>query len=397
VIVIPLYKYKAKDITGKILRGTAHAESQLDLISQFALKQIFVIKCRETADKSKQIRLSSRELAEFARELSTMLSAGISMVKAFDIIIKRDNQPHLKKVYNELYQCLVNGMSFSEAAKAQGPAFPELFINMIYAGEAGGQIDSAITKTAVYYEKESRLNARIKSASTYPKVLLCITALVVILLFTVILPGFFSMFEDISLPFATRIVLAASRFSVKYWYLLLMVGSIIVYLFIVLKKQDRVRLFIDKNKLQLPKIKNLLMIIYTSRLARTISALYDSGLSLVNCIKAAQGTIGNKYIESQIPEVANQITNGVPLSKAIMSVDGLDPKLPSIIVIGEETGKLSDMLTAVADSFDYESEMATQRIITALEPIMIVLMALIVGGIMVSVLLPITQLYHSIG
>ena len=253
MIVIPLYKYKAKDITGKILRGTAHAESQLDLISQFALKQIFVIKCRETADKSKQIRLSSRELAEFARELSTMLSAGISMVKAFDIIIKRDNQPHLKKVYNELYQCLVNGMSFSEAAKAQGPAFPELFINMIYAGEAGGQIDSAITKTAVYYEKESRLNARIKSASTYPKVLLCITALVVILLFTVILPGFFSMFEDISLPFATRIVLAASRFSVKYWYLLLMVGSIIVYLFIVLKKQDRVRLFIDKNKLQFPK------------------------------------------------------------------------------------------------------------------------------------------------
>lgn len=397
MIVIPLYRYTARDIEGRSMKGTANAKSRQDLISHFAQKQIFIIKSREIADRTKQIRLTSRELAEFARELATMLSAGISMVKAFEIIINRDNQPRLKKVYSELYQSLKNGQSLSEAAKALETAFPELFINMVYAGEAGGQISSAMMKTAVYYEKESRLNARLKSASAYPKILLGITVLVVILLFTVILPGFFSMFENISLPLSTRIILAASRFFVKYWHLLIFIGFVAVYMFIIFIKQDDVRILIDKYKLQLPKINNLLKIIYTSRLARTISSLYDSGLPLVSCIRAAQGTIGNKYIENQIPEVINQLYNGVPLSKAIRSVDGLDTKLPSIIMIGEETGKLSDMLTAVADSFDYESEMAAQRLITALEPLMIVFMALIVGGILISILLPITQLYQSIG
>jgi len=392
---LPIYKYTAKDILGKNLRGTLKAESSSELVTLLFDKQIFVTSVKEINTVSVNNRLTTKELAEFSREMGTMLSAGITLIRALGIIINRDSQPRLKKIFNDLFQSIKSGISFSDSLKGQGAAFPELFISMIYAGEASGNIDKTVLKMAGYYEKESRLNARIKSAMTYPTILAILTVFVVISIFTFIMPNFFTMFENMELPLPTRIVLAISNFTINYWYLLLGLVLFFVTIFTVMMQRSTVRLFIDKTKLRLPKIKVLLRIIYTARFARTMSTLYSSGLPLVSAIIAGQGTIGNRYIAAQFSDILNQVKSGIPLSKAITAVDGFDNKLSSIIMIGEETGQLGDMLNSVADSFDYESEIATQRLVTILEPLMIISMALIIGSIMISVLLPILKMYQN--
>ncbi|HAN21664.1 MAG TPA: type II secretion pathway protein XcpS [Clostridiales bacterium] len=392
---MPIYKYTAKDILGKNLRGTLKAESSSELVTLLFDKQIFVTSVKEINTVSVNNRLTTKELAEFSREMGTMLSAGITLIRALGIIINRDSQPRLKKIFNDLFQSIKSGISFSDSLKGQGAAFPELFISMIYAGEASGNIDKTVLKMAGYYEKESRLNARIKSAMTYPTILAILTVFVVISIFTFIMPNFFTMFENMELPLPTRIVLAISNFTINYWYLLLGLVLFFVTIFTVMMQRSTVRLFIDKTKLRLPKIKVLLRIIYTARFARTMSTLYSSGLPLVSAIIAGQGTIGNRYIAAQFSDILNQVKSGIPLSKAITAVDGFDNKLSSIIMIGEETGQLGDMLNSVADSFDYESEIATQRLVTILEPLMIISMALIIGSIMISVLLPILKMYQN--
>lgn len=396
MIQLPIYNYTAKDLSGKTVRGTLKSENTSALRTSLAEKQLFLLRSEEVSNASGRRKLSSKELAIFSREIGTMLSAGVTLVRALGIVINRENPVKLKKIYNDLNQALKSGVSFSEALRAQGVVFPEIFINMIYAGEASGQLDKTVLKMAVYYEKESRLNGRIKNAMMYPKILLAVTFIVVLIIFTFVLPSFFDMFKGMTLPLPTRIVIAISNFFVKDWYIALALALIIIGLVIVLRRNERYILFINKIKLRIPKIKVLLRIIYTARFARTLCALYSSGLPLVNSVQIGQSTIGNRYISAQFDEVISQVKSGVPLSKAVSSIDGFDSKLSSVIMIGEETGHLTDMLTAVADSFDYESENATTRLVTLIEPAMIVSMALVIGSIMISVLLPILNIYSNI-
>jgi type IV pilus assembly protein PilC len=266
---------------------------------------------------------------------------------------------------------------------------------MIMAGEASGQLDKTILKMASYYESESRMRGKIKSAMTYPIFLLSLTVLVVICLFAFVLPKFFTMFKGAALPLPTRIVIAISNFITGYWYVLLVMVILLVMLLKYMLRQYSVQISLDKALLNFPKIGRLFRIVYTARFARTLSALYLSGLPLVNCLQVGYNTIGNKYIISQFTDVINQVKSGKNLSTAIAQLDGFDTILSSYIIIGEESGRLSEMLNSVADSLDYESESAIQRLISLLEPLMIVIMALVVGSIMISVMMPIFSLYQN--
>ncbi|HBL84804.1 MAG: hypothetical protein A2Y17_01565 [Clostridiales bacterium GWF2_38_85] len=393
---MPAYKYTAKDISGKTIHGTAKAESNSALMTTLSDNQLFLVKATELSTESNKSKLTSNELAEFSKEIGTMLSVGVSLVRAINIIMNRDNTPKLKKVYIDLYQALKKGNAFSDALRLQGSTFSELFINMIIAGEASGQLDKTILKMSTYYEKESRLNSKLKNAMTYPIILFIITVLIVIIIFTFVMPNFLSTFENMELPLPTKIVLAISDVMTNYWYVILSVVLLIVVVFAFLMQREEFRIFIDKRKLRVPKIKKFLKIIYTARFARTISALYSSGLSLVSSVQTGQAIIGNRYISAQFDNVLYQVKVGISLSKAITKIDGFDTKLASVIQIGEETGKLADMLTSIADSYDYESEIAAQRMIVILEPVMLIFMALVIGSVMLSVLMPILQMYQGI-
>ena len=394
---MPVFKYTAIDMDNKSVKGQASVIDADQLLQNLRSNQLMLLKYKIVEEEKKSThKFKANEVADFSQELSTMLSAGISIIHALDIMLRRDIKEKVKQIYISVYNDISNGMTLSEALENQGNAFPTLFINMYRTGEESGTLDVVAGKMATHYTKEHRLNNKIKSATLYPKILLGLMLVVVIIIFTVILPQFLKLFEDMKLPLVTRIVIGLSNIIIHYW-LFLIIGILSIILFVsYVKKMPRVRYSLDRMKLKVPKIGKLNKIIYTARFSRTLSSLYSSGLSMVKALNICSTTIGNSYIESQFPKAIDKVRNGEPLSSAIQEIDGFDIKLSLSILVGQESGQLDKMLDTVSDSFDYEAEQATTKLLTFLEPMLIIFMAVIVGFIALSVLLPIISLYQNI-
>lgn len=394
---MPVYKYTAKNLQSELVRGTMEAANP-DLVRR-TLRQNneFALKIQEVHEQHKVYKLKPMEISDFSRQIASMLSSGITMIRAIKIMEERDIKPAIKRVYGELYQEIQRGNTLSYAMEETGGSFPELLINMYKSGEASGQMEGTARKMADHYEKEHKLRGKIKSAMTYPVILFAITIIVVALIFTLILPQFFTLFEGIELPAITQLMINISTSMTTYWYVYIIALIIIIVLGSFLLTVPSIKKALDQFKLKIPKIGKLMKIIYTARFARTLSSLYSSGLAMINALTISGATIGNTYLQGQFPHAIEQVRNGEPLSASIQTIHGFDAKLVSTIYIGEESGNLDEMLESVADAFDYEAEMATARLVTFIEPIMIIIMAVIVGGIMLSVMLPIMTLYQNIG
>lgn len=394
---MPKYNYTAVDLENKKITAVAEAKNDNDLKRILRNQNLVPIKYKVLEEKLNTYRLRSDETAEFSRQLANMLSSGITVIRAMEIIKDRDLKPKLKLVYQQLYKDVQQGITLSEAMRIQGKAFPELLVNMYASGEASGQLEQIAQKMAVHYEKEHRLNNKVKSAMTYPAILFSVMVVVVMLLFTVILPVFFEMFEDIELPAITQAIAGLSRFLQSYWYIVLIVILIFIAIFRYLLTIHKIALRFDKWKIRYPIIGKLLKTIYTARFARTLSSLYSSGISMIINLEITSTIIANKYIESQFGEVIKDVTNGRTLSESVGKIDGFEKKLPMTILIGEESGRLDTMLESIAESFDYEAEMATGRLVQFVEPVMIVVLAVIIGTILLSVMLPLLTLYQQAG
>lgn len=392
------YKYVAKDINAKTIRDKMEARSRNELVDFLRAKNLYLIDCKELSEAEKTTyKFKLNELSEFNRQLSTMLGSGISLIRAMSILVKRDNKARVCEVYKNIYIKLQQGFALSVALQEQGTAFPPIMINMIRAGEESGQLERTTRKLAVQFEKDHRMKNKIKNAMTYPIILLVVTIGVIFLIFTMILPTFFTYFEGKEMPGITQAVLAFSTFMSSYWYIVIIVLLTFIAIWLILLREDKVRLRYDKLKIDLPKIGKLIRIIYTARFARTMSSLYSSGVSMINALSLAKDTINNAYIASQFDTVMKEVRDGTTLSIAIQKVDGFDAKLFSSIFIGEESGKLDEMLESIADDFDYEADIATQRLVSLMEPVMIIILAFIVGTVMISVMLPLYTMYSNIG
>ncbi|MDR0851707.1 MAG: type II secretion system F family protein [Clostridiales Family XIII bacterium] len=394
---MPIYKYNAISLDGTKSSGKAEAASETQLSSILNGEGLFLLKSTVSESITKQAKLKTVEIADFCRQLAAMLSSGITLIRSMQIIAQRDAKPHVKKVYTALIEELQRGSSLSESMAHQGRAFPELLINMTRAGESNGRMDVTALKMANHYDKQHRLDGKIKSATTYPIILVVLIVLVMVVIFTFVLPTFFDMFEGMVLPLPTRVVLALSTFLTHNFLLIAVVVVIAVAVITYTFRQPKPKLFLDMVKLKIPKIGKLLSTIYTARFARTLASLYVSGIPMIQALTICRRTIGNKYIESQFDEVISALGNGRTLSQSLASVKGFENKLLSTILIGEESGRLEQMLDAVADQFDYDSEMASQRLVTMIEPVLIVVMAVVVGFVIVSVMLPIYQMYSTVG
>jgi type IV pilus assembly protein PilC len=257
-------------------------------------------------------------------------------------------------------------------------------------------MDITANKMAENYDKEHRLNQKLRSATFYPIILMFMVIAVVLIIFTFVVPRFVEMFQDMVLPLPTRIVLAISDFLVAHGIVLVAVVVIAVLLLIALFRTPGPRKWLDRLKIRMPIVGKLLKTIYTARFARTLASLYVSGIPMIQAMVIARNTIGNKYIEGQFNTVIENLGNGRTLSQSIAEVDGFESKLKSTIMIGEESGRLEQMLESIADQYDYDSEMATGRLLALIEPVLIVLMAIIVGFVIISVMLPIYKMYSEV-
>lgn len=337
------------------------------------------------------------DLSEFCRELGTMVSSGISLIMAMNIIAKRTPNPKLQALYKDIYVKLQQGLSLSDALAAQGEMFPSLMINMFRASESTGMLDKTSMKLATQFDKDNKLQNKVKSAMMYPMILVVVTIFVVIAVFTLILPNFFDMFGDAPIPLITQVMFGISKAMIANWEWFLIGVLIIICIITMSMRVTKIRFAWDKFKVHCPKVGYLTKIIYTARFARSMSSLYTSGVSMLNSLALARGTINNVYIASQFDEVIKQVRDGTNLSQAISIIDGFDPKLASSVYIGEESGKLDQTLLNVADDFDYEAELATEKMVTLLQPLMIIILGVIIGTIIISVMLPLYSLYGSIG
>lgn len=391
------YQYAAKNMEGRVSHGRMEAVNENALQQQLKEQGLYLIKVKNVSEAKEQRKLSSKQISEFCREMSALLTSGVSIVRGLEIIADEEGVPEsIKSIYREMLAELKRGTSLSEAMEMR-KCFPELMLGMIRSGEGSGNIDAVMERLALHYEKDNRLKQQVQSAMTYPMVLVVMSVAVVILIVTFILPQFDELFSEMeSLPVPTEILMAFSDFLIHKWYLALLVLFIVWILLRILSKIYVVRRTIDYMKVHFPVVGKLNKVIYTARFARTLSSLYSSGMPIVGALQTAGNTIGNIYVEEQFAQVASQVRSGVPLSLALKEVDGLLRKLSSTILVGEESGRLDTVLDSIALTMEEEAEAATKRLVTMLEPVMICILAVMVGFIIIAVMLPIYQSYSAI-
>lgn len=392
------YKYKAKDESGKTISGVIQAMDEIDLHNRLKQDGKFLISAKPEVTKIYARRMKSNIISEFCRNLGELIGSGVTLVRALRIISEDESsKPKEREIYAGIMKQVLAGVAMSDAMEIQGDAFPPLLINMIRSSESTGNLDQIAMQMASYYDKDYRLTQKVKSSMTYPKILTALIVVVVAVIMGYVIPQFQSLFATMeTLPATTTLLLAISNFVKTKWYVLIMVAVIVYFVFKVLFTIPTFKLWKDKMELKLPKIGYLRKIIYTARFARTLSSLYSAGISIMNCLQIAQTTIGNSYIEKQFEQVIADIRAGENLSTAIDKVDGFTKKLSSSIMVGEETGALDKMLLSVANQMEYDSEMALNRLVSYLEPVMIVVMAVVVGFIMIAVIQPIYGSYDAI-
>lgn len=392
------FKYAAKDMASKVQNGTMDADDRNELVRKLKDQGLYLVEYKDiTKQAMNQYRLKYKELANYSREVGTMLSSGLSLIRTFSIMVRRENNKKIKKIYENIYVKLQQGYTLSYAMEAQGVAFPNLMIQMYRAGEASGSMDKTALIMADQYTKDHRIKGKTKSAMTYPIILIIVTILVLLIVYLAVLPSFFDIFQNVELPLITQINIGISHFIQDYWYFVILIFAFLVVGALASLKIKKVRFKVDKFKIKMPLFGKLLVTIYTSRFARTLCSLYTSGMSIVNALNIAKTTIGNVYIESQFDGAIKKIRNGETLSQSLKDIDGFDIKLTSSIYVGEESGRLETMLTNLADDFDFEAEQASERMVTLIQPIMIIFLAVVICLIIISVLLPIYTLYNNVG
>ena len=401
---MPTYKYTALDKYGKKIEKNYSAQSKDEVLNMLRQNSYYPIKV-EIDSKTKDIKkftiprkVKIKDIAVFCRQFYAMVNAGVPIVNCLDILRYQTENKNLKKTLNNVYEDVNKGMTFSESLKTHKKIFPDLLINMVEAGEVSGNLDVIMARMATHFEKENKINNKVKGAMTYPVILSVISILVVIFLLVVVMPTFVGMFEisGVELPKPTLILLAVSDFIKNFWYILSAFIIGLIYTYKKYSESVKGRRKIDSIKLSIPIIKGTTIKIITSRFTRTMSTLLSSGVSLIETLDIVSRIVGNKVVEEGLLQSKEDIRKGINLAEPIKNIGVFPPMVTSMIKIGEESGALDDILEKTANFYDDEVETAVQRMTTLLEPIMIVVMAVIIGSIVIAMILPMFDMINTI-
>ena len=346
--------------------------------------------------QSKKIKL--KDISLFCKQMSVMLESGIPLNNAVDILEQQATSKNLKSSLKIVSKSLKDGSQLSKAMLDQEGMFPDLLIRMVQAGEKTGKLDEVLEKMSEHYNKELKTSRQIRGAMIYPAVLAFLAVGAVLALLYIVIPSFSGIFEQsgMAMPLPTRIVLAASNFVRSYWYILFGVTGILVFLFLRYRSTEAGRYQLDRLKLNLPVIKGPMQKIVTARFASTLAILTSAGIPLVEAIESAAATTNNAVVIEKM-KIANEgLQKGERLTGMITSTGLFPPMMLSMVKIGEESGSLESMLVKTSDYYEEELETAIKQLLSLLEPAMIIVMGVIIGGIVASVMLPMFELAHAV-
>lgn len=398
------FVYDAVDAMGKSVKGKVEADNEQLVLAKLKERHLHIVSVQESkgalkvqvASKTGRVKLQS--LVVFSRLFATMIDAGIAIIKCLDILESQTKEETLKGVIGAIRRDVKGGLSLTDAISKHPHIFNKLYINMIRAAEVGGILDIILDRLAGFLEKEMEIKGKIKSAMMYPCIVLCFAGVMVVLLFMLVLPRFKEIFLSMNVPMppVTQALFDMSDWVIKYWWVLLIaiVGGIVS--FKQYNKTTKGRYVIDGLRLKVPIFGDLALKMSISRFARTFGTLIASGVPMMRSMEIIGETSGNAVISEAITNARNAIREGAKISVPLAN-SGLFPTMVTHMVdIGEETGRLSEMLTKVADFYDNEVDAMVKGLTSLLEPMLIVFMGVVVGFIAISVMAPIFKLVTSI-
>lgn len=393
---MPKFQFKAVNMSGRTLEGIYEAPNQDSVIEMIRQKNFFHLEVKELVERKdmKEIELFSkikaRDLSIFCRQFSSILKAGMPLIKCLSMLSEQTEKKSLKSITKEIREEVQKGSSLSQAMSLHSKKLPSILINMIAAGEASGTLDKSLEVMAEHFEKENKTSQKVKSAMRYPMIVCIIAILVVIVMLTFVVPTFVGMFGSagVKLPLITRILISMSNFVKNNGILLLGSVIIIFILFRLFLSQDSGRLAFDRLKFKLPILGGFLTKTIAVRFARTMSTLLATGVSITEALEITGKVLGNAYAKKGIDEVIEQVKEGKGLYYPIKSLMIFPAMLENMIMMGEETGTLDQMLHNSAEFYEEEVDRATQGLTSMIEPLIIVFLGGLVAFIVFSIALP---------
>jgi type IV pilus assembly protein PilC len=334
----------------------------------------------------------------FTRQFSTMINAGLPLVQALDILAKQSENDALKEVTKQVVFDVESGHTVADALSRHPKAFTGLYVNMVAAGEAGGILDTILLRLAVFLEKNDALVRKVKGAMIYPSVIFSVAGIAIAVLLIFVIPVFKDMFGSagVPLPLPTRFVMGMSDFLIAYWYVLIIAGVVTVTLVKKYYASSSGRRNLDALMLKAPVLGDVLRKSAVSRFTRTLGTLISSGVSILDGLEITAKTSGNRVIEDAIMESRSSIAGGETIAAPLQKSNVFPPMVISMIAVGETTGGLDEMLTKIADFYDEEVDAAVGGLLALMEPVMIVVLGVVVGGMVVAMYLPIFDMMNIV-
>ncbi len=399
-----IFKYKAINSEGQRIEGSQSADSESQIREMLLSNQYYPLSIEKENSKSKKSfsfnsKVKLKDIAVFCRQFYVMLDSGLSIGKALNILIEQCEKPKLREALIGVNGELKRGETLASSMRKRKDVFPNLLTSMIDAGERSGNLDIILKRMAEYYEKETKIRGKIKSAMIYPIVLGVVAIIAITFILTFVMPTFVQMFEEnnVDLPMSTKMVLGTSKMLGKYGIIIFLILVTAIILLGKYLKSEEGQYKLSSINLKIPVIKKLTQKIIVSRFTRTMGIVSSSGMSLVSSLEIVASVVGNKIAEKELLKVKEKVLKGEGLGDSIMKIKIFPPMLASMVKVGEEAGSLDSILDKTADFYDDELEREIQTATALIEPIMIVLMGIIIGFLLISILTPMFTMYNSIG
>jgi len=401
---MPVFQYTVRDQTGAVRTGTSEAESQEILKRRLQEQGFTVNEVAATKGKKKKAgggygRVKLKDLSIFCRQFSTMIDAGVSLVRALDVLGEQTQNPKLKRIIKEIQVDVESGGTLSKSMQKFPRVFSNLFVGLIRAGEVGGVLEEALQRLSHFLEKDMELKRKVKSAMTYPIIVMFVAVAIVLGLCTFIVPKFVELFRDLGvkeLPPMTQVLVDFSDFLKNKWY----IGLIIIGLSWAAVKYAGTtkvgRRVIDRIKLKLPVFGPLGHKVCLARFARTLSTLLVSGVPILQAMETVAGTVGNEIISEALMNARARIREGDRINEPLEKSKQFPPMVVHMISIGEESGALDQMLSKIAEFYEAEVDAQLASLTAAIEPIMIVFLGVCVGFIVIAMFMPLIQVIQNL-
>ncbi|PIV64313.1 MAG: pilus assembly protein PilC [bacterium (Candidatus Ratteibacteria) CG01_land_8_20_14_3_00_40_19] len=402
-----LYRYTARTLEGELINSTMEATEEAEVVKSLRERKLTIVSiAAETKRKRKKTgaswttaKISLDDLVVFSRQLATMVDAGLPMIQILDILAKQVENKGFRVIIGKIRDEVSTGNNLSEALEKHPKVFSSLYVNMVRAGEASGALDDILDRLANYLEATNTLRKKIKSAMMYPIAIILVAIVITSFLLLKVIPTFKGIFEGLGgkLPGPTALLLMISDLF-RHWFLVILGGVFLAFLaFRFYIHTEKGKFQFDSVSLKLPVFGKLIRKIVVSRFARTLSTLVKSGISILNALEIVGKTSGNKVVERTISDARKNIREGEPISEPLNKSGVFPPMITQMIAVGEETGSLEEMLSKAADFYDAEVDAAVSGLTSLIEPVIMVVLGVVIGGIAVAMLLPIfkiSQLVH---